>query len=196
MIIAFTGAGISAESGIATFQSQPEIRDKLSRDFANEHPEEYRAVMEDFINQVEKANPNDAHYALAEYEIPIITMNVDDLHQRARNDYNPTQYILPIHGRFPTREELPYCEFLNGAPILYGDMAPNYVLAQKFIEELRLGDTLLVIGASEYTNISYAIRADAIERGASIVEIQDNAGTKVRQFLERRKDEVLSYYSN
>lgn len=191
MIIAFTGAGISAESGIATFQSQPEIRDKLSRDFANEHPEEYRAVMEDFINQVEKASPNDAHYALAEYNIPIITMNVDGLHQRAGS-----KNVLTIHGRLPTREELPYCELLNGAPVLYGDIAPNYGLAQKFIEELRLGDTLLIIGASEYTNISYAIRIDAMERGASIVEIQDNASTKVRQFLERRKNEVLSYYSN
>lgn len=191
MIIAFTGAGISAESGIATFQSQPGIRDKLSRDFANEHPEEYRVVMEDFINQVEKASPNDAHYALAEYNIPIITMNIDGLHQKAGS-----KNVLAIHGRLPTREELPYCEFLNGAPILYGDVAPNYGSAQKLIEELRLGDTLLVIGASEYTNISYAIRADAIERGASIVEIQDNASTKVRKFLERRKNEVLSYYSN
>ena len=39
-VIFFTGAGISVESGIPTFQEQPGIRDKLHRDFANEYPEE------------------------------------------------------------------------------------------------------------------------------------------------------------
>lgn len=191
MIIAFTGAGISVESGIPTFQRNPDIREKLTRDFANEHPEEYRAIMEDFVNKAENAQPNDSHYALAEYNIPVITMNIDGLHQKAGS-----KEVLPIHGRLPTREELSYCEFLTEAPVLYGDLAPNYYLALDWLERLRLGDTLLVIGASEYTNIALAIREEARARGASIFEIQDNAGTKVRQFLERRKNEVLSYYSN
>lgn len=41
-VIFFTGAGISVDSGIPTFQEQPGIRDRLTRDFANEYPEEYR----------------------------------------------------------------------------------------------------------------------------------------------------------
>lgn len=38
MIIALTGAGISQESGIPTFEENPELRDVLTRDFANENP--------------------------------------------------------------------------------------------------------------------------------------------------------------
>ena len=39
-IIAFTGAGISKDSGIPTFEEQPGIREKLTRDFAYQNPEE------------------------------------------------------------------------------------------------------------------------------------------------------------
>ena len=189
MIIAFTGAGISAASGVPTFTERPWIRDKLSRDFANEHPKEYREIMRQFVQADEDASPNDAHIVLAAYEIPVITMNVDSLHQRAKEMCGSSQEILPIHGRLPTREELPRCEFLIGAPVLYGDLAPSYGLALKYLKQLRLGDTLLVVGASCYTDISVTIRREAEMRGASVVEINNSAETKVRQFLERRKSE-------
>lgn len=189
MIVAFTGAGISKASGIPTFTDNPELRDKLTRGFANEHPHEYREMMKKFVKTCENARPNDAHFALAKYSIPVITMNIDGLHQRAREWGNPKQFILPIHGRLPTREELPYCEELAETPVLYGDLAPGYSQAQKFIEKMQLGDTFLVIGASEYTSISLALREEARIRGASIVEIQDNADIKVRQFLKRREEE-------
>ena len=42
MIIAFTGAGVSKESGIDTFQDRPGIRDYLVRSYANQNPEKYR----------------------------------------------------------------------------------------------------------------------------------------------------------
>ena len=80
MIIAFTGAGISKESGIDTFQDRPGIREKLYRSYALAHPQEYREVMREFVNGMKDKEPNDAHIALAEYNIPIITMNVDGLH--------------------------------------------------------------------------------------------------------------------
>lgn len=191
MIIAFTGAGISAASGIPTFTERPWIRDKLSRDFANEHPEEYREIMRQFVQADEDANPNDAHMALAVHNIPVITMNIDSLHQRAKKRCGSPQMILPIHGRLPTREELPYCELLIETPILYGDEAPNYEFAMEILEKLQFGDTLLVIGVSNYTSVSNEIRVKAMSRGASIVEIHDSAETKVRQFLERRRDEWI-----
>lgn len=191
MIIAFTGAGISAASGIPTFTERPWIRDKLSRDFANEHPKEYREIMRQFVQADEDASPNDAHIALTEYSIPVITMNIDSLHQRARRMYGLTQYILPLHGRLPTREELSYCDELIGAPVLYGDTAPNYEVVLRELDKLEPEDVLLVIGASNYTTISMQIRIKALSRGASIIEIQDSAETKVRQFLERRRSEWI-----
>ena len=192
MIVAFTGAGISKASGIPTFSDMPGFREQLTRSFANEYPQVYREMMKEFVNICETAQPNDAHFALAEYNIPIITMNIDGLHQRAAKDWGAeTQFILPIHGRLPTREELPYCAELTEAPVLYGDLAPGYMKAKRFIEKMQFGDTFLVIGASEYTSISMGLREDARMRGASIVEIQDNADTKVRQFLERREMEWI-----
>lgn len=192
MIIAFTGAGISKESGIETFQDRADIRTKLTRSFANTNPEEYRKVMREFVNTMRGKEPNDAHYALAEYEIPVITMNVDELHQLADYRVNGMnkQEILAIHGRLPTEEELEYCDELSEAPILYGDVAPMYPKAFDMVDRLEFGDTFLVIGASEYTNIATILRAEAIAQGANVVEIQDNASTKVRQFLERRKREL------
>ena len=44
-IIAFTGAGISKQSNIPTFMERPDIREKLFRDYANTHHEEYNEVI-------------------------------------------------------------------------------------------------------------------------------------------------------
>lgn len=82
-VIFFTGAGISVDSGIPTFQEQEGIRDRLTRDFANTHPEEYRDTIKQMLDSCEKAEPNVAHMAIAESGFPVITMNVDRLHTKA-----------------------------------------------------------------------------------------------------------------
>lgn len=79
-VIFFTGAGISVDSGIPTFQEQPGIRERLARDFANEYPEEYRNTIRQMLDSCENASPNAAHIAIAEGGFPVITMNVDQLH--------------------------------------------------------------------------------------------------------------------
>lgn len=188
MIIAFTGAGISKESGIDTFQDRPDIREKLSRSYAREHPQEYREVMREFVNGIKDKEPNDAHIALAEYNIPIITMNVDGLHQKAGS-----RDVITLHGDLPTEEQLEYCDKLYNLPVLYGDPAPNYVKAYNIVDLLREGDIFLVIGASEYTAISTALRILARGCGAVIAEIQDNASVKVRKFLEEHEDKIESF---
>ena len=102
-IIVFTGAGISAESGISTFRDKDGLWTKYdamrlaSIDGFREDPE---AVLE-FYNarrmQLTKVQPNHAHYVLAELErehdITIITQNVDDLHERAGSTK-----VVHLHG--------------------------------------------------------------------------------------------------
>lgn len=188
MIIAFTGAGISKESGIDTFQDRPDIREKLSRSYAREYPQKYREVMREFINGIKDKEPNDAHIALAEYNIPIITMNVDGLHQKAGS-----RDIITLHGDLPTEEQLKYCDKLYNLPVLYGDPAPNYEKAYNIVDLLREGDIFLVIGASEYTTISTMLRFLARGCGAVIAEIQDNASVKVRKFLEEHEDKIEDF---
>ena len=76
MILAFTGAGISQASGVPTFAEQPGIRDCLTRSYAIQHPAEYGRVITDMKKACDAAVPSDAHIALAEYDVPVITMNV------------------------------------------------------------------------------------------------------------------------
>lgn len=190
MIIAFTGAGISKESGIDTFQDRPGIRDFLVRSYAKSHPKEYREVMREFVETMKEKEPNDAHIALAEYNIPVITMNVDTLHEQAG-----TNHLIKLHGRLPTEEELPYCEKLYNTPVLYEDPAPMYQKGYDWIWLLEPNDIFLVIGASDYTNVSSQMRICAMSQGAKVVEIQEKAGINVRKFLENNKDKIESFKS-
>lgn len=187
MIIAFTGAGVSKESGIDTFQDRPGIRDYLVRSYAKQNPEKYREVMREFMDTIKGKEPNDAHIALAEYGVPVITMNVDTLHEMAG-----TKDIIKLHGRLPTEEEWSYCDRLYNTPVLYEDPAPMYQNGYDWIWLMEKGDIFLVIGASTYTAVSSQMRICALGTGAEVVEIQDNAGTKVRKFLEENKDKIGS----
>lgn len=185
MIIAFTGAGISKESGIDTFSDNPGIRDKLTRDFADKHPKEYREVIRQMKNTIENKEPNDAHKALAEYNVPIITMNIDKLHEKAGS----TQ-IIKIHGELPEDDEIGHCDLLYGKPALYGDLVDYYANAYKLVDTLGNGDILLVIGASTHTTVSNYIRDNARNNGAEVVEINEEASDNVRKFLAEHGDKV------
>jgi NAD-dependent deacetylase len=102
-IVVFTGAGISAESGIGTFRDNGGIWDKYN---INEvaTPEAWAknpALVLEFYNerrqQILHAQPNAAHYALVDLEtqfnVHIITQNIDDLHERAGS-----KKIVHLHG--------------------------------------------------------------------------------------------------
>lgn len=102
-LIVLTGAGISAESGISTFRDAGglweghDIMEVASPLGWNKNPE----IVLDFYNkrrrQLLEVKPNAAHIALAElqheYDVQIITQNVDDLHERAGSSK-----VLHLHG--------------------------------------------------------------------------------------------------
>ena len=102
-IVVFSGAGISAESGIKTFRDHDglwEKRDPMKIASVEAWENTPEAVI-DFHNErlieVEKAEPNAAHLALAQleefFEVVIITQNVDDLHERAGSSK-----VMHLHG--------------------------------------------------------------------------------------------------
>lgn len=190
-IIFFTGAGISAESGIPTFSEQPGIRDKLERGFANEHPEEYRDTIRTMLDICENAEPNAAHIAIAELGCPVITMNVDGLHTKAGSEN-----VIEVHGVLPTREELEdeyFPEEYRGI-VLYGDPAPRYSDAERLVRSLDYDDSVFVIvGTSFYTAISERLRRIAQSRCARIVTINDNAATKVPRLCHQLKEDFDSF---
>ena len=163
MIIAFTGAGVSKESGIDTFQDKPWIRERLTRSFAMFCPDEYRQVMRDFVDALSGKEPNDAHIALAEYNIPVITMNVDTLHEQAG-----TESLIKLHGRLPTEEEIPISDTLYNTPVLYGDSAPAYQDAYDMLDYMRKDDIFLVIeGRKQSSSKSKLLRSASFLRYTS-----------------------------
>lgn len=104
-VVVFTGAGVSAESGVSTF------RDALTGLWARFDPMQL-ATPEAFLADPElvwgwyewrrqlllKAQPNPAHHAIAELakrvpKLTVITQNVDDLHERAGS-----HDVLHLHG--------------------------------------------------------------------------------------------------
>ena len=177
-IIAFTGAGISKQSNIPTFMERPDIREKLFRDYANKHHQEYNEVVKQLKASMNGAKPNDAHIALAQYKIPVITMNIDGLHKQAGSD------ALELHGGLPEDDEMDMAWSLYNKPVLYGDPAPNYVKAYEMVYDLKPGDIFLVIGCSFHTAIAVDLREVARSRGARIIEIQEDAAHNVRKILD------------
>lgn len=172
MIIALTGAGISKASGIPTFAEMGDIRQKLDRSFANSHKEEFQEVMRQLTETCQKAKPNDAHLALKEYNVPIITMNIDSLHSRAGS-----KNVIEIHGSIQ-----------NNDVVLYGDSAPRYTDGFEWIDRLTKNDILLIIGTSFYTDISKEYKLTAEQNGVNVVVINENAEHEVRKFLENNQD--------
>ncbi len=104
-IVVLTGAGLSAESGLATFRDKDGIWAKYDyRDVATpEGFERNPALVLDFYNQRRRQNgdvrPNAAHEALAELErsypgeVLIVTQNIDPLHEMAGS-----RNLVHMHG--------------------------------------------------------------------------------------------------
>ncbi len=102
-LVVLTGAGISAESGIKTFRDSDglweghNVMDVATPEGWHKNP----ALVLDFYNQrrrqLKEAKPNLGHEILAElekdFEVHIITQNVDDLHERAGSTN-----VLHLHG--------------------------------------------------------------------------------------------------
>ncbi|MCF8255676.1 MAG: NAD-dependent deacylase [Bacteroidia bacterium] len=169
-IVVLTGAGISAESGIKTFRDS----DGLWEGYKIEEVATPEAWNEDFIRvlnfynerreNVKMAKPNGAHFDLvsleSEFEVRIITQNVDDLHERAGSST-----ILHLHGeinksRSTSNPNLVYnivgsqlnpgdkCDLgsqLRPHIVWFGEEVPNIVIASDWVSN---ADILVVIGTS------------------------------------------------
>lgn len=170
MIVVLTGAGISADSGIATFRDSDGL-------WANYRIEEVctpealirnREKVIEFYNirrkELLEKEPNAAHIALAELEkmtdVRIITQNIDDLHERAgskniihlhgelrklRSSFNENA-IVPIDGwkqELDTRHS--DGSLLRPFVVFFGESVPKI---EDAIAEVEKADVLLIIGTS------------------------------------------------
>jgi NAD-dependent deacetylase len=102
-IVVFSGAGMSAESGIQTFRAgnglweSYNIEDVATREAWDRDPELVTSFYNERRKGVMRAKPNKAHqliYSLEKvYSVSIITQNIDDLHERAGS-----KNVLHLHG--------------------------------------------------------------------------------------------------
>ena len=168
-LVVFTGAGISAESGLGTFRDSGglwenyKIEEVATLEAFVKNPE----LVLDFYNlrrrQMIKSKPNDAHYSLnlleKKFNLSIITQNVDDLHERSGS-----KNVLHLHGQLnqsmSTNDgrvfdiegfELnigdccPLGSQLRPNVVWFGEMVPNIQIATEIVAK---ADIFIIIGTS------------------------------------------------
>lgn len=169
-IVVFTGAGMSADSGIATFRDADGL-------WANYRIEEVctpealvrnRALVIDFYNMRRRemlaAQPNAGHLAIAglerDFDVEVVTQNVDDLHERAgstrvthlhgelrklRSMRNP-DVIVPIEGwEQPLDATGPDGALLRPHIVFFGEPVPMFERAAEIAAQ---AEVMVVVGTS------------------------------------------------
>ena len=131
-IVVFSGAGISAESGLGTFRDSGGLWEKYKIEEVAT-PEAFQSnpkLVLDFYNirrrQLLNTKPNQAHYALnrlkSKFNLSIITQNIDDLHERSGS-----KNVLHLHGKLrQSKSTLDYSVFpILGTELNLGELCPK-----------------------------------------------------------------------
>lgn len=185
-IVVFSGAGMSAESGIKTFRDsgglweEYKIEEVATFDAWTKNQE----LVLDFYNQRRKqvmdAKPNEAHRLVAElqkhFDVQVITQNIDDLHERAGS-----KHVLHLHGeimkgRSTVNEDLVFplkhweikagdvCEVgsqVRPHIVWFGEAVPEMEKATALAEE---ADIFVTIGTSlnvyPAANLIHVVKSD------------------------------------
>lgn len=169
-IVVFSGAGVSAESGLSTFRDHGGLWDQFSIEEVatieawNKDPEK----VIDFYNLrrdgCRKAKPNLAHQLIAKLEskylVYVITQNIDDLHERAGSSK-----VLHLHGEIIKSRSvgtLVTFKIASNKGIKYGDKCPDGFLLRpdvvwfgegvpkmdEAVEITKMADYIVIIGTS------------------------------------------------
>ncbi|MBL0037128.1 MAG: NAD-dependent deacylase [Flavobacteriales bacterium] len=169
-IVFFTGAGISAESGLRTFRDSDGLWEEYRiEDVAT--PEAWARNAELVLRfydlrreQVLKASPNAAHEAIAALEdsfhVQVVTQNIDDLHERAgssrvlhlhgeilkaRSTADPS-LVFPVNGpHLRTGDKCPKGSQLRPHIVWFGEEVPLLMPAAALVAQ---ADVLVVVGSS------------------------------------------------
>ena len=199
-IVAFTGAGFSAESGISTFRGAGGLWSKYDPsiyadiNYFNADPTYYWSFFRDERYPViKKAKPNAGHNALVELEkrgklYRVITQNIDGLHQVAGSSD-----VIELHGNtrkvfcrscnkiysmdeaymLLQKELPPRCScggILKPGTVLFGEPLPQYALDMATLAAKNC-DMFLVLGSSLVVYPAASLPRIAKKNGAALVII-------------------------
>ncbi|HSL96285.1 MAG TPA: NAD-dependent deacylase [Thermoleophilia bacterium] len=199
-IVVFTGAGVSAESGIATFRepetglwAQYDPMDLATREGFLRDPELVWRWYEHRFGLAAEAEPNPGHHAIAELErlIPgttVVTQNIDGLHQRAGSSD-----VVELHGTMHSFKCLdgrhrgyaladllrqaarpprcPECgDHMRPDVVWFGEALPDDALRRA--QGLAAGcDVMLVAGTSAIVYPAAGVPLIALQGGAVLIDV-------------------------
>jgi len=219
-IVAFTGAGMSAESGVPTFRGENGIWKKFKpEELANfdafiRNPDlvwEWYKHRKQIIRFIQ---PNPGHFALAEMEalypkFAVVTQNVDNLHRRAGN-----KTVYELHGNI----ERNYCigcgTYYSNEEILKFESAPKCTKCKGLIrpdvvwfgELLPASQWFASLDSAEHADVFFSIGTSAVvhpaaslpllarHAGAFVVEINletTELSNQIDEFIPGKAGEIL-----
>ena len=218
-LVVLTGAGMSAESGLKTFRDADglweghDVMEVASPQGFARNPELVLEFYNQRRRQLLEVEPNTAHIALTElekeYNVTIVTQNVDDLHERAGSSN-----VLHLHGELfkvrSTYDDFDVMEWKKD--LILGDtcskgyqLRPHIVwfgeavpMIEKAIDICETADILLIIGTSmqvypaaslmhyvkSQTSIYYVDPRPAIGGNAQVTVIAEKATTGVQRVID------------
>lgn len=219
--VAFTGAGISVESGIPPFRGENGLWNTtdpifLEIGFFRKKPlQSWLKIKEIFYDKLGDAEPNLAHEVLAKMEKrsfleSVITQNIDHLHQKAGN-----RYVYELHGTYKhlvctecsSEYDMSFTD-LNYLPptcfvckgilkpdmVFFNEPIPAFAKKRSF-EEAEKADVFIIIGTNAEVLPAANIPVKAKEHGAKIIEININPSHFTNSitdiFLEMKATEAL-----
>ncbi len=212
-LIIFSGAGLSAESGLPTFRGASGLWEGISiRTVCHiETWEKNFEAVHDFYDarrvSCAQAEPNQAHYTIAHWQqtwpgrTTILTQNIDQLLERAG-----CSEVIHLHGEIGKlwcvacgqeweikearydRLGCPFCqktETVKPYVVFFGENAPRYTDLYEAVQDLRASDTVVVIGTSGA--VLPADRLFAQSKAYSIlVNLEPGTQMDEKAFSERR----------
>ena len=221
-VTAFTGAGISVESGIPSYRGKDGLWTKYDTKalelshFYNDPVDAWTTIRKIFYEYFGKAAPNPAHKALAEMEQKgmlkaIITQNIDNLHYEAGSktvfEFHGNSKVLictkcnkKYHAKDISLDTLPpKCSKCGGLLkpdfIFFGEGIPQNAYKNSFAEADK-ADVFILIGVSGAVVPAALIPKKAKEKGAKIIEINPESSeythTITDIFLKGKAGEVMS----
>lgn len=221
-MVAFTGAGISVESGIPPFRGKNGLWEHydptlLELEKFRENPKKsWQLLVKLFYKHFGTARPNAAHYAIADLEDnkfikSVITQNIDNLHQEAGG-----KNIIDFHGNISRMVCLDCKHFsmkddyvLKDFPIIckdcgglikpdvtfFGEAVPEPANTLAF-RQAEMADVFLLIGSTGEIYPAALLPETAKESGAKIIEINVEKSLYTDKitdiFLQGKAAEIMS----
>ncbi|MFO7750673.1 MAG: NAD-dependent deacylase [Desulfobacteraceae bacterium] len=194
---AFTGAGISVESGIQPFRGKNGLWNKYDpetfdiRYFLNHPGAAWQVIRDIFYDLFGTVKPNAAHYALAELESrgilsTVITQNVDSLHRdagsRAVHEFHGSlRKLVCLNCSAKVKIEAvsldslpPLCTRCSGLlkpdAVFFGEPIPEPAQSKSFLEADR-SDLFILVGTTGEVAPANIIPRMAKQNGAKIIEV-------------------------